>query len=157
MRQLAVDTFFEDVEEFVEGARQCCAGALRGGGTQGGGEKGAQGGRGAGGRGLKEAASVEEVVHVVCDQGGAVGGAADASEFAARPVHHDEDGVNVCVDVGEEARQFEAEGFEALGELVKGADDQRRGGHVGAADGFTEVPHCDAGFLKGSDLSIAIL
>ena len=105
--------------------------------------------------------AVEEGVETVEDEAGNAGGGGgggEGGEFAARPVHDNQDGVDVGVDVGEKAGEFEAECLERVGEVVEGAHDQRRGRHVvGGPHALAEIPDGDAGFLQGRDLRVAVL
>lgn len=80
--------------------------ALGGGGAEEVGEEAAEGSGEAGGAGFEHAEAGEEGVDV--GEGGGEGEGGEGGEFALRPFHDDEDGVDVAVDVGEEFGELDS-------------------------------------------------
>lgn len=60
--------------------------------------------------------------------------------------------VNVTVDIRKEFGEFNSQSLEAITQLVKFLDDDRRAGQVAAAHALAEVPHRDTGRLQITDL-----
>ena len=80
----------------------------------------------------------------------------ELGELALGPFHDEDYVVDVAVDAGEELAQFVGEPVERIREGVELGDDYRRGGHVGGAHGFAEIPDCRAGFLELFDVRDAV-